>query len=420
MSEHNPSLRVNVAALGVLQIANYLIPLITLPYLTRVLGIEAFGKVAFVQVVMQFCILLTDYGFSWSATSQIAANRTDRSFVSRTFMATWTAQWLLVLLALLILTICTMTVPLLKQDASLYLLGFLLIIGNVLFPMWLLQGLERLKEAAVIQLSSRLVTLPLLFILVTSPADTQMAVLIIGLAPTTSGIVSLFWINRVRLLDWQLPDWQDIAASIKAGGGLFMSKISISLYTQLIPLLVGVIAGQTAIGYFSLADRARRAVQSLLLPLSQAMFPRMSHLFSSNPDKANDMLKISYQLTLLVSVSASLGLWFGADLIILLLGGEGYEPAADVLRWMAFIPVVVGLSNIFGTQIMIPNKMTSAFNWILAACALLGLVIVGPLVLSLAEIGGAIALLITEASVTLLMLLVLIKKGFFKSRSGAR
>ena len=228
MSEHNPSLRVNVAALGVLQIANYLIPLITLPYLTRVLGIEAFGKVAFVQVVMQFCILLTDYGFSWSATSQIAANRTDRSFVSRTFMATWTAQWLLVLLALLILTICTMTVPLLKQDASLYLLGFLLIIGNVLFPMWLLQGLERLKEAAVIQLSSRLVTLPLLFILVTSPADTQMAVLIIGLAPTTSGIVSLFWINRVRLLDWQLPDRQDIAASIKAGGGLFMSKVSIS------------------------------------------------------------------------------------------------------------------------------------------------------------------------------------------------
>src|ERR1700691_2907305 len=87
-----PRLRHNIAALGTLQAANYLVPLITLPFLARVLGVEVFGKVAFVQVLMTFFIVVSDYGFSWSATLQIASHRANRESVTSIFTATWAAQ----------------------------------------------------------------------------------------------------------------------------------------------------------------------------------------------------------------------------------------------------------------------------------------------------------------------------------------
>ncbi len=81
-AEKTPRLRDNIMALGVVQLSNYAIPLITLPYLTRVLGPEAYGKVAFAQVLMAYFILLTDYGFSWSATRKISAHRAERAYIS--------------------------------------------------------------------------------------------------------------------------------------------------------------------------------------------------------------------------------------------------------------------------------------------------------------------------------------------------
>ena len=96
MTNNSNRLLNNVMALGTIQLVNFIIPLITLPYLTRTLGVEMFGKIAFVQVVMTFASLFTDFGFSWSATREIAAVRHDRAKVAIIFSANWAAQWLLV------------------------------------------------------------------------------------------------------------------------------------------------------------------------------------------------------------------------------------------------------------------------------------------------------------------------------------
>src|ERR1022692_135388 len=125
-----PRLRHNIAALGASQIANYLIPLITLPYMTRALGVEAFGKVVFVQALMALFVMLTEYGFSWSATQQIAANRNDHQIISSIFSATWAAQWLLATASLILLGIAVCAIPLLQKNAELNLMGALIVIGN--------------------------------------------------------------------------------------------------------------------------------------------------------------------------------------------------------------------------------------------------------------------------------------------------
>ena len=230
-AEKQPRLRDNILALGVVQLSNYAIPLITLPYLTRVLGPEAYGKVAFAQVLMAYFILLTDYGFSWSATRKISAHRAERAYISRVFVGTWTAQWLLVFGAAALATVIVWASARLRPDAWMYAAAFTVVLGNALFPIWFLQGLERLKVVAGLQLFTRLLALIPIFMFVKEPADAVYVPAIQGGGVMLGGVLALGWIKHKNLLDWHWGGWRAAMQELAEGLPLFGSRISISLYT---------------------------------------------------------------------------------------------------------------------------------------------------------------------------------------------
>lgn len=404
-------LRHNITALGLVQIANYAIPLITLPYLTRVLGTEAYGQVAFAQAVMAYFLLVTDYGFSWSATRKIAARREDRAFVSHVFAGTWAAQWLLLSISAALATIAVLAIDRMRGDAVLYAAAFSAVLGNVLFPVWFLQGLERMREVAVIQMVTRLLALLPLFIFVKTPADAVVVLAIQGGAGVLGGLLSLYWIRQERLIDWRWPGRHALVQELREGGALFGSRISISLYTILVPLALGWMAGPVAVGYFALADKIRNAAQSCLAPLSQALFPRMSHLYANDPAAAFVLLKRSAIFVLVVSGGVSILLWWLAEALVLVLAGPGFAPAAEVLRWLAFLPLVIGLSNLLGVQVMLPMQLNGPFNAILVGIGVVSLLIVWPLVEMLAATGAAQTILVTELLVTCSMGAFLWRRG---------
>lgn len=394
-----PRLRHNIAALGVLQIANFLIPLVTLPYLTRTLGVEAFGKVAFVQVVMAFACLFVDYGFSWSATREISAIRHDRAKVAALFSSNWAAQWLIATLTIVILSIGLTFNATLQSDAALFLAGFLNLIGAVLFPLWLLQGLERMREVAVIQVVARVALLPLLFVTVNGPDDALFAVLIQAGGICLAGLISLFWIAANSVIDFRYPRSHDVKDALLRGGKVFLSRLVISLYTTLVPLVLGAVAGVSALSFFNLADKARGAAQAILSPLSQALYPRMSHLFHHDRGAAIRLLKQSGLIALSGAAALSLTLWIGADLIIQLLGGEGYAEAVDVLCWLSPVPFFIAVSNLFGVQVLMANGKTRLINFTASLVGLSVLTLVYPLTTTYAAQGAAALVLAAEITV---------------------
>lgn len=411
-----PRLRTNIVAMGLVQISNYLIPLITLPYLTRVLGAEGYGRVAFAQVLMAYFILLTDYGFSWSATRKIAAHRADAAYVNQVFLGTWLAQWLLVLLAA---ALCMLIVSLsdrLRPDAVLFAAAFTSVIGNALFPVWFLQGLERLQEVAALQLISRVLALIPIFLLIRHPSDAPLVAAIQGGGVMFGGLMALIWMRHQNLVRWQWPGWRQASQELREGFALFGSRVSISFYTTLVPLVLGWIAGPVAVAHFALADKLRSAAQSLLSPISQALFPRMSHLFATDKAAALQLIKRSALAIFLLAGSASVTLWLLADRLVLLLAGPEFLPAGAVLRWLAFLPLIIGFSNLFGVQIMIPNGMNRAFNLILmgsgAACVLL----LWPLIHWMQASGAAASMLLVELFVTGSMALLLLRCGYLGHR----
>lgn len=415
-----PKLLHNIAALGSVQVVSYLLPLITLPYVTRVLGVEAWGTLSLVQVVLGYFSMFTNWGFSWSGTRKVAGVRNDHYKLSEVFMSIWVAQWVLAVVAALVLATLIVTIPFFHANWLYYTFGLVGIFTTLLFPVWFLTGLERMKEVAVIQIGSRLLGLPLIFLFVKSSND---APLMIGIGVTTGllgGIFTLVWIQKDLKLNFRLPGWRRVCAELKESGSIFASTVWIGLYTSLTPTILAIVAGPVAVGYYAMADKTRMLAQSALSPISQAMFPRMSHLFKTDQAQALRLLHRSAKFIVILSASASITLWLLAEYIILLLAGEQFRPAVVVLHWLAPLPFVISLSNIFGVQVMLPNNKTKAFNRILALVGALSLGLIYPLIQWQGATGASINTLITECVVTLLMGFYLWRTGLLTSLSNTR
>mgnify|MGYP000887166149 CR=1 FL=1 len=407
-------LRTNIAAMSAVQLGNYVLPLITLPYLTRVLGAETFGRVAFAQILMSYLLLLVDYGFSWSATRAVAAHRNDPDKISRIFTANWAAQWLLLALAMAIAVLTILLSDRLRPDAWLYAAAFTSVIGGALFPIWLLQGLERLEVVATLQLVTRVLALPAIFLMIAGPADGIWLLLINGIASILSGVAALAWLWRERVVRWAWPGWLELLDAIREGAPLFASRISISLYTTLVPLILGWVAGPVALGFFHLADKLRSAGQALLSPISQALFPRLSHLANTDGPAAFQLVRRSAVATTLIGGMSSGALWLLADWFVLLLGGTEFRPAAAVLRLLAPLPLIIGLSNLLGVQIMLPRGLNAAFNGILSTAAATSLALIWPMATQWGAEGAAATILLVELMVTLCMAAMLWHRGLLK------
>ena len=405
-----PNLFHNILALGSVQAASLLLPMITLPYVTRVLGVEAWGEVAFVQIVLGYFSLVINWGFSWSATRKVSALRDDIMQLSSVFLATWLAQWFLALLVSMILFLFIIFIPFFKKDSLLYFYGIGLVISGALFPIWFLNGLERMEAVAAIQITVRLLSVPCIFLFINSPDDAPVMIAIGAGTGLLSGIFTILWILNNIPLNWHRPSLLQIWQELKEGGVIFGSTAFISLYTTLTPTILGIIAGPVAVGHYALADRARQAAQAALGPASQALFPRMSHLFAHEPIKAYRLFKRSGVSIAVVSGLVSIGLWLGADMIIYLLGGKEFESSVIVLKWLSPLPFVIGLSNLFGVQIMIPKGMNREFNTILFIAGILSLIIIKPLIDWKMEVGAAMNALLIELFVTLLMAIIVWKK----------
>ena len=404
-------------ALGSIQILGYLLPIVTLPYLTRVLGAEVWGLVAYLNVSLSYFSLLINWGFSLSGTQKIAACRDDTHALSKFFFAAWGAQWVLATLAFAILTFLLLHVEFFIKNKEFLQYGFLVFLATVVFPVWFFTGLERLKEIAFVQFVIRVMAVPLIFILVKTPADGPLLIAIPALLSIIGGLVSLRWIHRELNLTWAFPKFFEIKLALADGLRIFLSMVWVNTYQSLNILILGALVGPVAVAHYSLADKVKVLAQTALLPVSQAIFPRLANLFANDPNAATKLLKKSSIFLIAASASGSGLIWLLSDWIVLTLGGAEFASAGNILRWLSFAPLFVAISTIFGAQIMIPRGMTKHYSNILFSAGVLSLLMIGPLVISKGAQGAAMTLLIVEFSIMAVMGFYLYKAGFFRTKA---
>lgn len=400
-------------SLSVIQAANFIVPLLSIPWLTRTLGVTVWGEIAYVIFVMQFFLVLTDYGFSLSALSSVAQAREKPGAVSAIFSACWSFQWLLLTGAAVI---AILGFEIFKVNSA-YLAGFSLVIGNVLVPMWLFQGLEQLKVPALVQLSSRIVMLVLIFATVTGPEDGWLALLLLTGHNLIAGPILLVWAFTRQHVAYSIPELSTIHKNARQGFGFFVSKILISSYSSLIPFVLGAVADKESVGLYYIADKIRVAASYVLSPLSLALFPRTSNLYRTDPDAGNKLVFRYGTVIFVLSFFFSLVLLSFSEFIIVFAAGEEFLSAVPLLQIMAITPTLVAISNIVGVQILLPLRRINEFNRSIQFGSAIAVFSIYPMVILFDATGAAIVSVLAEGVVSTAMSLYLI---LFRRHSKAR
>lgn len=408
--------RKNIVSLLLYQGSALIIPLVTLPYIARVLGIIEFGRLGICLAIIQYFSLLVDYGFNLSITAKIAKVQNDINQLTKIFFITFFTKALLVLLGLAIL-FCIMPFKIIHHNIGLIMCCYLGVLGSFLFPIWFLQGIEKMEVISNSNLIARFLSIPLIFMLVHSSHDVYMVALIQGFTGILASILALVKIQQLKLLNgFYKPNFQDVREYLVDGWHYFVSISSVSLYTNTNILILGLVADSTAVGYFAGIDKIKNAMLSVLNPFTSAIYPKINKLMKEDEDKAFIFIAKYLVVFGIGTLVYSILIFLLAPLIVTILLGNTYLSAVKDLQVLAFLPVLIIISNFFGTQIMLSKGEKKAFMCIITICGLVNIILLSILGRKYADLGACFSLLITELIVTLTMIIYVgkVNPKFFK------
>lgn len=397
----------NAASLYIIHFANYLLPLITVPYVVRVLTPYGYGLVAFGQSFLGYFSVFVEYGFGFSATRKISVCRDDPAALGRIAAGVWGAKLLLCSSGFIVLLVCIFIVPALKEHKNLLLIIYLTTFGHVLFPGWLYQGMERMVYISVINLSIRLLVVIAIFALIRRPEDYLLYAALSSLGSILAGIVGFMWSLRLFSLKLTLPSFQEIWQALREGWVLFLSTASISLYTVGNAFILGMLTSPVVVGYYSAGEKIVLSLLGLIRPLSQAAYPRFAKLAAESTCQALKWGRVMLCVNGAIGFCLSAFLLAAAPLIVNILLGKNYGPTVQVIRVLALIPFLVAISNVLGIQTMLPFGKDRLFTGILFAAGLINLSLAFVLIPFWQQVGMATAFLVSEIFVTAAMFVAL-------------
>lgn len=405
----NRTLWESIASLYGVHAFNYLVPLVTLPYLARVMGATEWGAFAFADAYGRVVALVVEYGFGLSAAREVARVRHDPHARSRELSGVLGAQLLLGVFGALITIILAISVPVFAAHKSLLPGALFLAMSQGASPMWYFQGIERVKLMGSLWIAARIAGAVGLFLFVRGPGDGWLALFIQGTAPFLS--VAAGFAIAYRDMPFVWPSLHRSWRALHAGGSVFLYRAGANLYTSAGVVLLGFLASPLAVAWFAGAERIARAAVSGTLPITQVFYPRINHLLLTDRRGAAQAARLSLWLTMGVGVITGAGLFFGAPLIVRIALGSGFEGSVPVLRLFALLPPVIAVSNTFGAQWMLALRLDRELNRIILAAGVLDIALAVALGSWFHQIGVAVAVVLAEVFIAGATVFTLSRRG---------
>lgn len=391
------------------QFGTYLLPLVTVPFLARVLGPETWGLILFIQAIGLYVTMVVDYAFDVSATRQVARRQADMTSLTEIVSGVLGARLLLILGSVAALAAAQVLVPTLRDTGWLLWLGVFWYSGVAIRPFWFFLGIERLGAFLTLELSARAVSVVAIILFVHSPADAWKVFAFQGAAAALTAVAGTIMIYR--FVPFRAPSLSKTMESLRDGWRLFFLRLSSSVYSMSNTIILGFLASPLVVSFYAGPDRISRILISLMFPLVQAIYPRISNLAQ---DDAQAAARIARMTTITLFVLGSIGyvvLYFMAPLVIRVMLGPDYGEAVPVLRVLLLLLPILGISIPLGSHWMIPVGLEGLLTRITIAGGVLHIPLAILLGSRFAHVGIASALVITETFILCLIVGVLLARG---------
>ncbi|MBU3556851.1 oligosaccharide flippase family protein [Polynucleobacter sp. Ross1-W9] len=385
--------------------------LLLLPILTRTLGPEGYGEVGFCIAFLGYFVLFTDWGFDLSSSRQVALNQKNLRKLSEVFWCTLGSRFFLGLIGALVLILLILIFPVLTKYALLLWLVYLVVIATMISTQFFYQGIEQLERYSFINLLIRLLSIPLIYMLVKRPSDTPLAVGIICGSLLAGALCNLFWLLLSQKLYWALPSFSDIAKKIHEAFPLAIVNLTGGLYSSSIVVVLGLLVSPLTLGYFVSAFNLIKAGQGLLIPLTQIMLPRLSKFLIEAPEQVvialRKMFRIQSCITLLMMVVSILG----APILLPLILGEKFSHSVLVFQLLSPLFFLGALSGLLGQQALVAPGFHRIYSRIIFVCSFVGLIFIGIMSYFYSIIGASFAMVVTELLIALSLIWFLKKNN---------
>lgn len=391
----------NIFAMLSLKGLEYILNFALLPFLLRVLGPERFGALAFMQGIIQYFIIITDYGFNMTAPRDIAKAVSDSKAVARIFSNVIAAKCILCIgFTLMAVFAAELSGIVWQMDIYLFLATYMMVIGNILFPVWFFQGIQQMRYITLVNIAARSLMVVSVVYFVRGPQDYLAAAFLQSSVTVVAGVFSFFIIKKKYPFVLIRPDILSIKEILKDGWHIFVSTIAINIYTTTTIVVLGVLSNNTIVGYYSAANKVLDSIRGVMNTITQTIYPHIARMIQEKRGKVFLFLK---RLLYVYGGSCAIGsvlLFFLARLVVEILFGPGYEESIGILKILAWVPPVVAISNVYGIQCLLNFGYQKIFSRILVEAAVFDLIIVGILIYLFQAEGAAWSMLLTELFVT--------------------
>ncbi|WP_213299557.1 flippase [Paraburkholderia sacchari] len=390
------------------QVGNYLVPLATFPYLTRMLGPANFGILGYASAIAVYGVLWTDWGFNLSGPRAVVECRGDKAAINELIWSVTFAKALLCLVSLLALGAAMRFDKHASAALPVVLMSWIAVLSNVFTLNWVLQGLERFSLFAMVSLVGRIATLPLIFVFVKSADDIALAAAIQAFAPCLTGLFSLLIVRKLGLLGHPGQAWRSTGRRLTQGADMFLSTASVSLFGVTNTVLLAALNSPYQVGLYAAADRLKTVGNMVPAQINTVLYPRVSALMLDKPASAAKLTALGAVATLAITGGGVLAVTVLSGYVTSVILGRDFGAAAPVLTLLCLATVFGNLAYLLGLQVLVPFANGKLRSVVMLLAGILNIGLSFALIPRFGARGAAWAFLIAEAVIFTVFVLVIV------------
>lgn len=387
----------NFASLGLIQISNFLLPLISLPIISRIIGLENYGVIQYSFSVISFLNIFIGYGFNFSATRRLAKDPYDKKLRDKIFSEVFYCQLILFIISFILFFLLYLIFPILNDDPKVSWFSFLYCVSILFTQNWIFQAMQDMSKITILNLSGKFVYLFLVLIIVNDESRYYWQPLVLSGTQIVIGLFSLFWAMRIFNLKFVKIRFNRLFSILIEDRSIFVSSIASSLYVSINLLVLGLFVHKNALGGFTSAQKLISVgVQLLALPISQVLYPFLSIAYRKNINDGIMLTKRFVPIVVIFSFAFSSITFFLAEKVVLFFFGSAFYESIILLKILSLIPFFNSLNKMLGIQFLINLNLDKIYLKSVLTVTLMSILFNAFLSFKFSVIGTAITWLFTE------------------------